>query len=270
MHDRPSLYEKVAKLFADEVGLLNLMYEDFMLPPIVPADNLWVAPEAIVEPDGRLRMVDSKTEGLELLLDLLDRQGYISSGRLHHIEHKRKREAARSRVAMPSDIVLLRKIATGPWYDPYRIVLPPVAWGDIRERYGGLLVLDRNTSTRVSVLFTRESMTDWRRVLEDFPSGEYRPTDRGLKRSLNSRLTGVSPYLPEEDEDYRRGWLCSSPLEAMYLMLWLDLTGGHSVRECGLQGCFNYFRVGSQSKTLYCSPKHASLASTRMHRGRIP
>jgi hypothetical protein len=55
----------------------------------------------------------------------------------------------------------------------------------------------------------------------------------------------------------------------MYLMLWLDLTGGRFLRECGLHTCHNYFREGSQGeKTLYCSDRHTSLASTRLSLGK--
>jgi len=233
--------------------------------------SLWVAPEAVVEAGGRLRRLeDPETEGVELLLDLLDRQGYFSRGRLRHVGEERKRVEARSRVAMPSEVTLARKHPTRPWRDPHRVDLTPVGWESVRERYGGLLVLDEGTSTRVSVLYTRESVADWQRVMEDFPTGEYRAGDQSLKRYLNSRLTGVSPYSPEDEEEYRRSWRCSSLLEAMHLMLWLDLTGGRSVRECGLHDCSNYFREGSQSGTLYCTEKHTSLASTRLNRGQKP
>ena len=192
-------------------------------------------------------------------------------GRLRHVEDKRKREAARSRVALPSEVTLVRKHLMGPWRDPHRLDLKPAGWEEARERYGALLVLDKATSTRVSVLCTRESVASWQRVLLDFPTGEYRPEDRSLRRFLNSRLIGVSPYSPEDEEDYLGGWRCSSLLEAMHLLLWLDLRGGRSVRECGLHDCSNFYRVGSQKeKTLYCSGKHANLASTRMNRGQTP
>jgi hypothetical protein len=262
--DHPRELEVFARVF----GLLGVIHEDFLLPPILPTTKLWVAPEAVVEADGTLRRLDPETEGMELLLNLLDEQGYFSANPLPDVEEEHKREAARSRVALPSEVTLVRKRLTGPWRDPNRIDLKPVGWENASEKYGALLILDKATSTRVSVLCTRESVATWQRVLFDFPTGEFRPEDRYLRRFLNSRLIGVSPYSPEDEEEYRGGWRCSSLLEAMYLMLWLDLRGGHSVRECGLSDCTNYYRVGSQKeKTLYCSEKHASLASTRMNRG---
>lgn len=220
---------------------------------------------------SRLRQLDPETEGMELLLDLLERQGYLGSEGSMFDDENEKREAARSRVALPPEVNVVRKRPTGPWRDPHRLDLKPVGWNKVRETHGAPLVLDRATSTRVSVLCTRESVASWQRVLLDFPIGEYRPDDRYLRRFLNSRLTWVSPYSPEDEEEYRAGWRCSSLLEVMHLLLWLDLRGGHSVRECGLHDCTNYFRVGSQKeKTRYCSAKHASLASTRMNRGQKP
>jgi hypothetical protein len=264
-------YPAELELFAGNFGLLGAIHEDFLLPAILPTEKLWAAPEAVVVADGTLRRLDPETEGVELLFELLDKQGFFSAGRLRHVEEGLKRKEARSRVALPSEITLVRWHLTGPWRDPHRVDLRrPVSWDNANERYGALLVLDRATSTRVSVLCTRESVSTWRRVLLDFPAGEYRPDDRGLRRFLNSRLVGVSPYSPKDEEEYQAGWRCSSLLEAMYLMLWLDLRGGRTVRECDLSGCTTYFREGSQPGTRYCSGKHASLASTRMNRGQRP
>jgi hypothetical protein len=98
-----------------------------------------------------------------------------------------------------------------------------------------------------------------------------RPEDSEFKRHLNARIADVSPFSPEDEEGYKRGWRCFSLLQAMYLMLWLDLTGSRFIRECGLRGCHAYFREGSQGeKTLYCSDKHTSLASSRVYLGEIP
>ena len=67
---------------------------------------------------------------------------------------------------------------------------------------------------------------------------------------------------PREDEDMGRGWRCSSLLQAMYLMLWLDLTGGRSVVKCRARGCPNWFRQGSQPNSIYCPhPKDPSRPS---------
>jgi hypothetical protein len=115
LRERFDLFGMAATLFANEVGLVGIIHETFSLPPSLPAGKLWVAPEAVVEGEGGLRRLNPETEGVELLLDLLDRQGYFSAGRLRSVEEKRKREAARSRVAMPSEVMLTRKDPTGPW-----------------------------------------------------------------------------------------------------------------------------------------------------------
>jgi hypothetical protein len=56
----------------------------------------------------------------------------------------------------------------------------------------------------------------------------------------------------------------------MYLMLYLDLTGGAELRECASHDCPNYYRVGPQLGSKYCSKAHARRAATRMQRGQRP
>jgi len=98
-----------------------------------------------------------------------------------------------------------------------------------------------------------------------------RPGESYLKKQLNSRLTDISAYSPEGEEGFRRAWRCSSLLQAIRLMVWLDLTGSRFIRECGLRDCHAYFREGSQGeKTLYCRDKHTSLASSRVYLGEVP
>jgi hypothetical protein len=73
-----------------------------------------------------------------------------------------------------------------------------------------------------------------------------------------------------EDGNVKRGWRCGSLLEAMGVMLFLDLSGGNTIKKCGSRGCLHYFRVGSQSKSKYCSERCANRASTRLGRGQEP
>lgn len=47
----------------------------------------------------------------------------------------------------------------------------------------------------------------------------------------------------------------------------LDLTGGNTIKRCDSQGCSNYFHMGPQSKSRYCSEQCANRASTRMRLG---
>lgn len=240
--------------FANRYGLLGLFHEEYSRLRL-PGRKPWVAPEAVIE-DGELRPVDPATEGTEMLLDLLDKQGYLDTEGSPYGSRTAKREAARSKVAMPHDLKFLRKSFRGPWRgDPagYDLGATPVGWEEAKDSCGGLLVLTEDTSTRVSVLSTRELTWSWEKALLDFPSGDdLQPENKVLRAALNSRLAGVSPYSPRDDEDMGRGWRCSSLLEAMYLMLWLDLTGGRSVIKCRARGCPGWFRQGTQPNSMYC------------------
>jgi hypothetical protein len=84
-------------------------------------------------------------------------------------------------------------------------------------------------------------------------------------------LFGVSPRpFIGEDGNLERGWRCGSLLEAMGVMLFLDLTGGNTIKRCQSRGCLNYYRVGSQPQSKYCSDQCATRASTRLGRGQEP
>jgi hypothetical protein len=252
-NDRRSFDEKLVT-FANEYGLLGLFRENHD-PAKLPGRRLWVAPEAVVGADRTLQRVDPAQEGTELLLDLLDRQGYFAADGSKFGRRDRARESARSRVAMPSEVAFVRRSYRGPWRgDPTGHDLEPeaISWEEAREPYGGLLVLTKDTSTRARVLCTREHTEHWRTALMDFPSGSLRPDDDVLRAVLNSRLTRVSPYAVRNEDRMDRGWRCSSLLEAMYLMLWLDMTGGRSLVKCRSTGCPNWFRRGSQPDSMYC------------------
>jgi hypothetical protein len=254
--DREAFDEELIS-FANKYGLLGLFHKNYS-PPILPARKLWVAPEAVIADDGELRHVDPATEGTDLLLDLLDEQGYFDMEGSPYGSRREKREAARAtKVAMPSEVTFLRKSSRGSWRgDPtgYELGTAPLVWEEAKDSCGGLLVLTEDTSSRVGVLSTREhtDLSGWRTVLLDFPSEDFRLDSKVLRAALNSRLSGVSPYSQEKEEEMDRGWRCSSLLEAMYLMLWLDMTGGRSVVKCRARGCPNWFRQGSQPDSIYC------------------
>jgi hypothetical protein len=267
-NDRRSFDEKLVT-FANDYGLLGLFRENYE-PAKLPDRRLWTAPEAVIRADGRLRHVDPATEGTELLLDLLDGQGYFNADGSKFGRRDQARGSARSRVAMPSEVAFVRRSFRGPWRgDPTGHDLEPevIGWEEAREPYGGLLVLTEDTSTRARVLCTREHTEHWRTALMDFPSGDLQPEDKVLRGALNSRLSGVSPYSPLDEADMNRGWRCSSLLEAMYLMLWLDMTGGRSLVKCRATGCPNWFRRGSQPNSMYCphpvTPGKTSLCALR-------
>ena len=259
-------YLTALDVFASEYGLLGLFYEVYS-PPILPEGKIFVAPEGVIdEHSGRLRRVDHMGRGVKLLLDLLHRERPMEDEREREMIHKEL-------VASPSELRFAQKRYTGLWPpDPsgQELSTEQTTWEEVKERYGGVLVLDARSSSRVSVLCTKESSSDWDLKLEDFPAPPY-DTSKPLATYLNKELIGVSPYLHvSEDGEYERGWRCPSLLKAMYLMLWFDLTGGSAIRQCELRGCSTYYRVGSQSRTRYCSERHANLASTRMGRGQDP
>jgi hypothetical protein len=151
--------------------------------------------------------------------------------------------------------------------------IQPVPWEVIKEVFGVLLVQDKESYTRVSVLCTREPLQRWRSSLTSFPSGNM-SVGQSLSpnySALNWRLRQVSPYLLlGEDGNPKGDWHYRSLLQAMYVMPWLDLTRDNTIRKCQSRDCPNYFRVGSQSKSKYCSKQHADRASTRMGRDQEP
>ena len=264
-NDKDRNYVTALDVFASEYGLLGLFYEIYS-PPILPPGKIFVAPEGVIDEHGRLRRVDPMGRGLELLLDLLHGE--------RPIEDEQEREMIhRELVASPSELTFAQKRHTGLWSpDPsgQELSIEQITWEEAKEGYGGVLVLDARSSSRVSMLCTKESSVGWDLKLEDFPAPPY-GRSKALATYLNKELIGVSPLLHlSEDGEYERGWRCPSLLKAMYLMLWFDLTGGSAIRQCESRGCFTYFRVGSQSRTKYCSEQHANLASTRMGRGQEP
>ncbi len=148
-----------------------------------------------------------------------------------------------------------------------------VVWEEVEELYGCYVVLDMFSDSGVTLLSTRESLFWWERELKSFPPKKRLTADYGFSlRLMNSRMAGsVSPrgYLNEQ-EQAERGWRCPYLLQAIYLMLYLDVTGGRSIRRCNKSDCQNHYRAGPQSRSKYCSTKCANAASTRMGRGQEP
>lgn len=259
---------KSLALFALAYGMLGLMHEGYVTPPIPPPKKPLIAADAVLEADGTLRRIDPVSEGAELVLEIAERR---RGARDWEVMLKRRGGNPVNLVAMPSEVAVLPRKDVGPWPDPYRPERRPVAWDAAAEPYGARLIPDETSPTGVGVLPTREPVIVWWRALEDFPpatDGKYDTGDPGLKRYLNSRLTEVSPYSPMGDEGLRRGWRCATLFQAIHLMLWLDLTGGRTIRECELRDCSRYFREGSQPGARYCSPEHTSLSTTRKYLGR--
>jgi hypothetical protein len=254
-------------MFATNYGLLGVFEEEYVWPPIFPQGKIVIAPEAVIDSQGKLQEVDPDTEGRELVWWALAERGrYLSDFLL-------PREIMYSSIALPSEVQV---IPNGPFIDNFWPVVPhrqPVPWEVIKEDFGVLLVLDEESYIGVSVLCTREPLQRWRASLGSFPSGDM-PVDQLVSHSYNAfnwRLRQVSPYLRlGEDGKLKGGWRYRSLLQAMYILLWLDLTGDNTIKKCQSRRCPHYFRVGSQSKTKYCSERCANRASTRMKRGQEP
>ncbi len=269
LKEKRDLFHKALVLFANKYGLLGAFEGDYDLRrPLVPPLRSYIAPEAVVDEQGRLRRVDPATEGRELLLDL------IESGKVYY-PYNTPRQETYSNIATPSEIEFNAK---HPNLDSeWRSIEPPrqlVPWETIKKDFGALVVLDEQAWKGVSILCTRESINRWTLHLLFFPSDDtpvdYLVSDDG-GMSFNSYLQEVSPRVViGKDGNLQRGWRCRSLLQAMYVMLYLDLTGGNTIRKCQSRGCSNYFRVGSQGKSRYCSQRCANRASTRMRRGQEP
>jgi hypothetical protein len=77
---------------------------------------------------------------------------------------------------------------------------------------------------------TKERLSSWELECKNFPRAPYDPE---IAAGLNERIAGVSPYTTVgEDGEFWRGWRCRSLLQAMYLMVYLEFTGGNKVRRC--------------------------------------
>jgi hypothetical protein len=261
-------FRKALIAFAEQYGLLGAFEEDFLGPPVLPDGKTLVAPEAVIDDRGRVRRVDPATEGKELLLKVLEPAGHFWY--FGKTEHDVKHET----MALPSEIKFSSR---GPYLDRIEWPVEPrqlVPWEDISKYFGALLILDKRVTGGVSILCTREPLRRWEMSFRFFPSGVppgALELDDNSYVSLNSYLEDVSPHaFVGEDGTLEQGWRYRSLLQAMYVMLYLDLTGGSTLKKCESRGCPNYFRVGPQSKSKYCSERCANRASTRMGRGQEP
>ena len=261
--------------FAEQYGLLGAFEEEYVGMAVLPDGKTLVAPEAVIDERGRLRHIDPATEGKAELFKLLKPLGHFSGGHspwrpLDDSEYK----VAYETMALPSEIMFATR---GPHLGglersvELRQLMP---WEHIREYFGGLTILDNKALDGVSILCTREPLHCWEVGFRFFPSGALSGAlelDEDSFIFLNAFLEEVSPRaFIGEDGNLERGWRYRNLLQAMHVMLYLDLTGGNTIRKCESRGCPNSFRVGPQSKSRYCSERCANRASTRMGRGQEP
>lgn len=248
--DQRRLFDTGANLVANQYGLLGLFYE-YCSAPVAPPGKFWIAPNAVIEGgSGALRRVDPATEGRELL-ETFEGTSLASS------------------VALPEELSFYpmdRLSSEIPGAATFGA--PPsgrvLTWEDVEEEYGVVVLLDKEASRGVSVVPTKERLTSWELECKNFPHVPYEPE---IVYGLNERIAGVSPYTAVGDGgEFGRGWRCRSLLQAMYHMVYLDLTGGNKVRRCPRPDCQRYFRMGAQ-KSDYCSTRCTNWATSRRHRG---
>jgi hypothetical protein len=268
-------YRKDLISFAEQYGLLGAFEEEYVGTPVLPDGKTLVAPEAVIDEQGRLRHIDPATEGKDELFKLLKPLGRFSGG---HSAWRpldgSKCKVAYETMALPSEITFAIR---GPHLGGLersvesRRLMP---WEGIRKYFGGLTILDNKALDGVSILCTREPLHYWEVGFRFFPSGALSGAlelDEDNHIFLNAFLEEVSPRaFVGEDGNLERGWRYRNLLQAMYVMLFLDLTGGNTIKKCQSRGCANYFRVGSQSKSIYCTTTCADRASTRRGRGQEP
>src|SRR5215211_5223760 len=73
--DESDLFSTALQVFATKYGLLGVFEEEYYWPPALPRLNLVVAPEAVIDSQGKLRRIDPATEGKELLWNALRDSG---------------------------------------------------------------------------------------------------------------------------------------------------------------------------------------------------
>jgi len=147
------------------------------------------------------------------------------------------------------------------------------SWEEARTGYEALFLFNPERQAKSSVLVRSESIFIWQSVLLDFPTPPLDTEERWpfWAQLMNEWLVDISPMVTrEQGGKLAPAWRCNSLLQAMYLMLWLDLIRGSELRECGCHDCANYYRVGPQTNSKYCSERHAYRAAKRMQRGKVP
>jgi hypothetical protein len=280
------LFRQAVRVFADRYGLLGLFREEFGAP-LLPERELdpfvcRVAPDTVVERDGRLRWIEPATEGKRLVERELVRDWELDwkaplfeepPDPTNYFEAPLDATV----LLLPSELRFRRRITDFevegfsrplPDFEPGRVF----AYEEIQRQYGLRVVYDpgKLLTTSVFLLSTREPVNMWRRKLSVFA----RPPDQ---RVLNGHLEDVRPLLVFGDDGRpASSWSCPSMLKALHLMRYLDLVAGVRVQRCQAPGCREYFRVGPRSsRSRYCPPEPgrkqsacASRASSAMYRER--
>lgn len=260
-NEESDLSDAALLVFAKEHGLLGIFEEDYLPYPVLPDEKIFVAPEAVIEDSGELRLLDPATDGKELLLEAQERDSFFE-------EFPEFKDLRHEMIAMPDEVRFTPKI-------PHSSFLPDetadlVRWDAIKEQLGGLLIFDEDSFLGASVICTREPLIRWSLTLSAF-SFLADLTTKEQAKVLNGALLDASPFVRVSEEgNLERSYQCPDLRTAMYLMFYLDITGGSAIKKCQSSGCPEYFRTGAQSESKYCSERCANRASTRRGRGLIP
>lgn len=264
------LYDQM-RVFGNVYGLLGLFRES-IATPVLPerAHSLtsMVAPDAWIDQDGKLRVIDPKTEGARLLENSLNKHdGQFRSARL---------KLLREKLTWPDE---LRFPTLGVELGAFGLHTKlsfrghhsrTNSYDDVRERFGIRFVLDEH-ARGVSIIATREPLDSWLAEL-----GRFWPTPPGPEY-FDRMLEDVSPRaVANEEGGLASSWRCPSLLKAIYLMLYLDQTSSVRLLKCQAPNCPDYYRAGPLSRdSLYCPPppgkkrsRCASRASSAMYRER--
>lgn len=260
LSEQRRLFDTAARVFAKEHGLLGLFYE-YCSDHVAPPGKFWIAPNGIIE-NGKMRRMDPETEGGSRLEDFLHEKHGPSAK-----TNEKIRLTSRT-LALPEELSFYPASRLGSEF-PGAVAFgaPPagvLTWADAEEEYGIVALLDADADRGVSIVPTKERLASWEFEGKNFPRAPYEPT---IAYGLNERIAGVSPYTAAgEDGLFGRGWRCRSLLQAAYLMVYFDFTGGRKVRQCARPDCGDYFRLVAHESD-YCSPRCTSVMTTRRSRG---
>jgi hypothetical protein len=260
------------RVFGDVYGLLGLFRESIaspVLPERVHSLTSFVAPDAWIDQDGELRVIDPKTEGKRRLENLLNEH----DGSFRSVRLKLLPEA----LAWPDELRFPTLSVDHGAFGLHKLSFRghhslTHSYDDVRERFGIRFVLDRHARNGVSIIATREPLNFWLAELERFW-----PTPPGPKY-FDRVLEDVLPRaVANEEGDLAPSWRCPSLLKALYLMLYLDhVVASVRLLKCQAPNCPDYYRAGPLSRdSRYCPPppgkkqsKCASRAASAMYRER--
>ena len=267
------MFEKALWLFVHRYGLLGLFNEAFAAPILPSRSGLfaWVAPDSLLDKWGRLHPVDLATEGK-------DRLDAFLCEKFGPFGNETRLTLGSEWFALPHELSLSSQKLT-----PFGLVNPTLgasysetlSWEEAKNLFGVRAVLDEQAEFGVSIISTREPLSFWDLEIE------YFPVPPCTADQLNSHMWSATPHaVTDGDGTLQPSWRCSSLLQAMNLMLYLDETDDAAeIRKYQAPNCPYYFRIvggdGRSLKSVYCPPeeprkvsKCASRASSQMYRDR--